>query len=307
VQTFIKTLTAKEYSTKAQLLSAFSQEVKTDCEKYVNESRDIGYDFASQVYLLDGLLLSDCNKTCLYPPYGLKYRAKNIFLPGIATLADSLCVIDKLVFNGEVPYSTLISALKDDFVSHEDLLLKIKEIDKFGNDTPNDSYATEIANAMIDAVENSSHEDCEVLIPSFYSLERDNVWAEEISATPDGRKSGTPISENQSPTYGNDKRGVTAVLNSLSKIPFSRTAGGGLNLTFSSAVSADILGALIKTYFKKGGMHCGITVLDREVLKDAMAHPEKYPSLTVRLYGFSEYFVCLPKWQQLAVLNRTAY
>ena len=51
----------------------------------------------------------------------------------------------------------------------------------------------------------------------------------------------------------------------------------------------------------------GITVLDRQTLKDAMVHPEKYRSLTVRLYGFSEYFVTLPEWQQLAVLERTAY
>ena len=49
------------------------------------------------------------------------------------------------------------------------------------------------------------------------------------------------------------------------------------------------------------------TVIDREVLKDAMKHPENYKSLTVRLYGFSEYFVSLPEWQQVAVLNRTEY
>ena len=80
-----------------------------------------------------------------------------------------------------------------------------------------------------------------------------------------------------------------------------------MNLTFSAKVEPDILKALVKTYFQKSGLHVGITVLDREILKDAMKHPEKYPSLTVRIYGFSEYFICLPKWQQLAILNRTAY
>ena len=80
-----------------------------------------------------------------------------------------------------------------------------------------------------------------------------------------------------------------------------------MNLTFSSAVRPEILRALVETYFKKGGLHVGITVLDREVLKDAMKHPEKYRSLTVRMYGFSEYFITLPEWQQIAVLNRTAY
>ena len=61
------------------------------------------------------------------------------------------------------------------------------------------------------------------------------------------------------------------------------------------------------TYFELGGFHVGISVVNRERLKDAMIHSEKYKSLTVRLYGFSEYFVSLPEWQQLAVINRTEY
>jgi len=56
-----------------------------------------------------------------------------------------------------------------------------------------------------------------------------------------------------------------------------------------------------------GGFHVGISVIDRKTLEDAMVNPEKHKSLTVRLYGFSEYFVSLPKWQQLAILNRTEY
>ena len=55
------------------------------------------------------------------------------------------------------------------------------------------------------------------------------------------------------------------------------------------------------------GIHIGITVMNRAILEDAMIRPEKYKSLTVRLYGFSEYFVSLPDWQQRAVLNRTRY
>ena len=146
-----------------------------------------------------------------------------------------------------------------------------------------------------------------MIVPSFYSLERDNSWAEEIPATPDGRRNGSPISENQSPTYGADKNGLTALLCSVAKLPFTKTGAGGLNVTFSSRVTPEILGALVEGYFEQGGFHIGISVIDREVLKDAMLRPEKYPALTVRLYGFSEYFISLPRWQQLAVLNRTAY
>jgi formate C-acetyltransferase len=138
-------------------------------------------------------------------------------------------------------------------------------------------------------------------------LERENSTCAALGAPPDGRKSGTPFGENQSPSYGADKKGITALLKSLGKLPFDRTATGGLNLTFSKKVSADILQALVISYFQLGGLHVGISVIDREMLLDAMERPERYKSLTVRLYGFSEYFVSLPEWQQIAILNRTEY
>ena len=164
-----------------------------------------------------------------------------------------------------------------------------------------------MAELMLAAVEAAKHEKNEVVAPSFYSLQRENEWAKATPATPDGKRAGVACSENQSPVYGADKKGITALLCSLAKIPFEKTAAGGLNLTFSAPVRGDILQALVKTYFQKGGLHVGMTVLNRDTLKDAMRHPEKYRSLTVRLYGFSEYFISLPEWQQLAVLERTAY
>ena len=80
-----------------------------------------------------------------------------------------------------------------------------------------------------------------------------------------------------------------------------------MNLTFSSRVEPAILQALVETYFQKGGLHVGTTVLNRETLEDAIKHPEKYKTLTVRMYGFSEYFVTLSPVQQLGVLSRTVY
>ena len=138
-------------------------------------------------------------------------------------------------------------------------------------------------------------------------MERENSWAEEVPATPDGKRNGKAFSENQSPVYGADRNGITALLNSIAKLPFHRTAAGGLNLTFSAKVEPEILRALVKTYFQQGGLHVGTTVLNRETLLDAMEHPEKYRSLTVRMYGFSEYFVTLSPVQQIGVLNRTVY
>ena len=178
----------------------------------------------------------------------------------------------------------------------------------FGNDNEEvDAYTSIAGKICMDAIDSLKLKDNYYAIGGFYSLERDNSWCGDVRATPDGRLNGEPFSENQSPTYGADKNGITALLNSIAKLPFYRTATGGLNLTFSQKPAPEILSAITTTYFEKGGFHIGISVVDREELKDAMKFPEKYRSLTVRLYGFSEYFVSLPDWQQLAILNRTEY
>ena len=288
-------------------MRAFGDAVTADCERYLTDSRSPDREWVRTVYVLDALLLSTCNENCDYPPYGAKYRAKNIFLPGLATLGDSLCALDMTVFKGDVPYEEFVKALQADFVGYEALHRRLLALPKFGNDNAEDSYTVEMAELLIAATERARHQPNEIVAPSFYSLQRENEWAESTPATPDGKRAGVACSENQSPVYGADKKGITALLCSLAKIPFEKTAAGGLNLTFSAPVRGDILQALIKTYFQKGGLHVGISVLDHNTLRDAMVHPEKYRSLTVRLYGFSEYFISLPEWQQLAVLERTAY
>ena len=307
VQIFYDTLCKSVYSSKEELMRAFGEAVTADCERYLNESRNPDREWVRTVYMLDALLLSTCNENCDYPPYGASYRAKNIFLPGLATLGDSLCALDMTVFHGDLPYGEFIRALQADFVGYEELHQRLLNLPKFGNDNEEDRYTVEMAELLIGAVERAKHEKNEVIAPSFYSLQRENEWAESTPATPDGKRAGVACSENQSPVYGADKKGITALLCSLAKIPFDKTAAGGLNLTFSAPVRGDILQALVQTYFQKGGLHVGMTVLDHNTLKDAMVHPEKYRSLTVRLYGFSEYFISLPEWQQLAVLERTAY
>lgn len=309
VMTFCDVLYGSEFSTKEDFLEAFKNAVTRDSSRLIQESRvsNTGW-WNPSTFIMDALLIGTCNERCEYPPKGISYRAKNVFLPGIATLSDSLCALDEMVFKKKAfTYSEFIAMLKANFEGYEAERSELLAIEKFGNDGKNDKYATEMANVLIDAVEALEILPDELLLPSFYSLIRDNSWAQYTPATPDGRLDKTPFSENQSPSYGADKNGITALLNSLSKIPFYRTPAGGLNLTFSSSVKPDILHALVKTYFESGGLHVGITVLDKDTLRDAMKNPDKYKSLTVRLYGFSEYFISLPEWQQIAVLNRTAY
>ncbi len=217
-------------------------------------------------------------------------------------------VIDKLVFKEKrYTYTEFMDIVKNNFENNEELRQEILGYTKFGNDTENDKYTALAGKTFLDAADSVKLKDNHYIASGFYSLERDNVWANKLGATPDGRKSGQPFSENQSPTYGADRNGITALLKSISKLPLDRTVTGGLNLTFSQRMSPEILQALVVSYFNMGGFHIGISIIDRAMLKDAMQNPDKYKTLTVRLYGFSEYFTSLPEWQQIAVLNRTEY
>lgn len=306
VQIFLAVLHGNKYSSIEEILKDYTAALS---ENMKNRHWVGSIESMRQSAVLDSLLLTDTAMECKYVyDKDRAYCLNNLFLPGVATVGDSLMVLDKLVFKEKrYSYADFMKILDENYENHEELRNEILNYVRFGNDSENDNYTVMAGNAMVDAVDNLEKRDNEYNIPGFYSLVMEKAWCDETGATPDGRKSGTPFSENQSPTYGADKSGITALLKSVSKLPFERTAGGGLNLTFSQKVSSDVLKALVLSYFSMGGLHVGISVIDRKILEDAMVNPDKYKTLTVRLYGFSEYFVSLPKWQQIAILNRTEY
>lgn len=307
-QLFTEVLHKRDYHSMEELIEEFRLAVTADVQKAANiHQKGISLSRASKLFVFDGLLLTDSARECRFPCDGRDtYGVINLFFSGVATLGDSLMVLDKLVFQEKrFTYAEFAAILKNNFEGQEQLRQEILGYTKFGNDTDADAYTVRIAEAMLDAADAVKLKESYHFAVGFYSLNRDITWKSEVEATPDGRKAGDPFSENQSPTYGADKNGVTALLKSLSKLPFDRTVSGGLNLTFLGKLSPKILKSLVVSYFQMGGFHVGISVVDREALKDAMVHPEKYKSLTVRLYGFSEYFISLPEWQQLAILDRT--
>ncbi len=318
VQLFCQTLRQREYSDLAELVEAFTTALERNLQEYLDATPPVlsgekGETDNRRAFVLDGLLIGPCADRCRYPLRGgLVVHLHNLFFSGIATVADSLAAIDTQVFREKtLSYPELLQALDADFENTPRLLQLLQKQPKFGNDLSVDGYAALAGKAFLTAIKRVEENltvlpfQQRVLIPSFYSLERDNTWAEQIPATPDGRRSGQPYSENQSPSYGADRQGITALLNSVAKLPFAGTGAGGLNLTFGAPQTAAILQALVSGYFRQGGLHVGVSVIQRQQLEDAVLHPEKYPTLTVRLYGFSEYFINLPPWQQQAVLNRT--
>lgn len=305
----------KDFKSFDELLNAYKKQV----EFFVGllaEHEVIEYKISGDEapFLYVSLLYDDCiEKGKGIFSGGIRYLGGTIETYGNTNTADSLTAIKEFVFDKkEIASEEMLKALDSNFEGYESLRNRLLNAPKYGNDNDTaDNMLLEVHNHVCNFVRDQAkrvglHSYLVVIINN----SANTLMGHSTAASADGRLYGTYMNNGNAPSGGNDKEGVTAMLNSIVKPSTGIHAGSVQNMKFSRDLfyeKRDIIKSTLKTYFDKGGAQAMITVVNRGDLENALVEPEKYKHIFVRVGGFTARFVELSRDVQLDILNRTLY
>lgn len=306
----------EDYTSFDELVETY----KRQCEyflKYLAIQEEKEYQTAGRecAFLYFSILYDDCiERGRGLLDGGVRYLGGTLESYGNINTSDSLAAIRQLVYEEKkIAPKTLLKALKSNFQGYEDVRDMLLAAPKYGND---DDAADGMARMVHDHIcqaaarAGKQYTDLSTYLIVIINNNANSVLGKHTSASADGRMAHTFMSNANNPFNGNDANGLTALLNSLSKLDPSIHAGCVQNIKFSKQMFAEHpeeVRAMLKTYFRSGGSQAMISVVGREDLEHAMREPEKYKNLLVRVGGFSARFVELGEEEQREIIARTLY
>lgn len=248
---------------------------------------------------------------------GAHYNLSGIQMIQVANLADSLAAIKALVYDRKsVTGEALQYALEHNFAQDEMLRQRLlNKVDKYGNDVEwVDMLGAKWASAFRDKLRSFTNYRKGPYHTGMYTVSAHVPMGEHVGASADGRLAGTPLADGgMSVVYGRDLHGPTAVLKSVSRLSCDCTTNGGLlNMKFlpeffRNEQGIDKFAGFLRTFVDLRIPHIQFNVVRKEDLLAAQKHPEQYASLTVRVAGYTAYFVELAQELQNEIIARTSY
>ncbi len=248
---------------------------------------------------------------------GAHYNFSGIQMIQIANLADSLEAVRKLVFEEkEIDAGQLLDALRKDFRGYEVLQARLlNKAPKYGNDIREvDELGAKYAEYFRKRMKEYTNYRGGLVHTGMYTVSAHVPMGENVGASADGRNAGMPLADGgMSPSFGRDMNGPTAVLKSVSRLPDSLTTNGGLlNMKFlpeffDTEEGREKFESFLRAFTDLRIPHIQFNVVRKEDLLNAKAHPDQYRSLTVRVAGYTAYFVELDGKIQDEIIERTSY
>ncbi|OJU38316.1 MAG: formate C-acetyltransferase [Bacteroidales bacterium 45-6] len=301
----------KDEKTKAQVTPTVFERVTGDYLEFdeVWEKFDKMLDWLSETYVKALNIIHYMHDKYSYEALEMALhdvdirRTQAFGISGLSIIADSFAAIK---------YGR-VRIIRDQDGDAIDYVVE-KEYVPFGNnDEKTDAFAVKVVELFMNKIRRHKMYKNAIPTQSVLTITSNVVYGKKTGNTPDGRRSGTPFAPGANPMHGRDTKGAVASLSSVAKLPFEH-ANDGISYTF--AITPDTLGksrdekaanlsGLLDGYFNKTGHHLNVNVFNRDLLIDAMNHPENYPQLTIRVSGYAVNFVKLTREQQEDVINRT--
>ena len=238
---------------------------------------------------------------------GVKYNNSEMMMSGMATLTDSLYMMEKYIYREKkVTMEEYLRAIRSNWVENEELHATIcADPEKYGNDISGPDAMLKRITDWIAPYTNAIPTSRGGLYKTSYeSIQFCYIFGEKCAASPDGRMDGEIISKNLSPTIGQDRNGITAFLHSVTKInTLNNRASAPVDfILHPSAVQGneglDAMVALVRTYFKRGGLSLQGNIISAETLHKAQENPAEYANLQIRVCGWNWYFTNMTKEDQ---------